>query len=59
MSVLVFTEINKGRVKKASLECINYAAKIASQIGGSVTALAFGADETQLSEMEKLGHQRY
>ena len=29
MSVLVYTEINKGRVKKASLECINYAAKIA------------------------------
>ncbi len=55
MSVLVFTEINKGRVKKASLECINYAAKIASQIGGSVTALAFGADETQLSEMGKAG----
>ena len=29
MSVLVYTEINKGRVKKASLECVNYAAKIA------------------------------
>ena len=55
MSVLVFTEINKGRVKKASLECVNYATKIASQIGGTVTAIAFGADDGQMAEIGKAG----
>ena len=55
MSVLVFTEINKGRVKKASLECVNYASKIATQIGGTVTAITFGADESQLAEIGKAG----
>ena len=39
MSVLVYTEINKGRVKKASLECVNYAAKVAELTGSSVTAI--------------------
>jgi len=55
MEVLVFTEINKGRIKKASLECVNYAANIASQAGGQVTALTFGADASQLADLGKAG----
>lgn len=55
MSVLVYTEINKGRVKKSSLECINYAAKIAEQTGTSVTALVNNADAAQLEEIGKAG----
>lgn len=55
MSVLVYTEINKGRVKKASLECINYAAKIAGLTGTSVTAFVNNADATQLEEISKAG----
>jgi electron transfer flavoprotein alpha subunit len=55
MSILVYTEINKGRVKKASLECINYAAKIAELTGSSVTALVNNADATQLEEIGKAG----
>lgn len=55
MSVLVYTEIGKGKVKKASLECVNYAAKIAQLIGGSVTAVVNNADASQLEEIGKAG----
>lgn len=55
MSVLVYTEINKGRVKKASLECVNYAAKIAELTGTTVTALVNNADAGQLEEIGKAG----
>lgn len=55
MSVLVYAEINKGRVKKASLECINYGAKIAELTGNSVTVMVNQADATQLDEIGKAG----
>lgn len=55
MSVLVYTEINKGRVKKASLECVNYAAKIAELTGSSVTAIVNNASAEQLEEIGKAG----
>lgn len=55
MSVLVYTEINKGRVKKASLECINYAAKIAELMGSTVTVIVNNADSAQLEEIGKAG----
>ncbi len=55
MSILVYTEINKGRVKKASLECLNYASKIAELTGSTVTAFVNNADATQLEEIGKAG----
>jgi electron transfer flavoprotein alpha subunit len=55
MSVLVYTEINKGRVKKASLECINYGAKIAELTGTSVTAFVNHANQDQLEEIGLAG----
>ncbi|MGZ3921609.1 MAG: electron transfer flavoprotein subunit alpha/FixB family protein, partial [Bacteroidia bacterium] len=55
MSVLVYTEINKGRVKKSSLETINYAAKIAELTGSTVTAFVNNADASQLEEIGKAG----
>lgn len=55
MAVLVYTEINKGRVKKSSLETINYAAKIAELTGSTVTALVNNADAAQLEEIGKAG----
>ena len=58
MSVLVYTEINKGKVKKASLEAINYASKIAELTGSSVTALAINADAAQLEEIGKAGAKK-
>ncbi len=56
--VLVYTEINKGKVKKASLEAVNYAAKIAELTGASVTALAINADAAQLEEIGKAGAKK-
>jgi electron transfer flavoprotein alpha subunit len=55
MSVLVYTEINKGRVKKASLECVNYASRIAEMMGTSVTAFVNNADAAQMDELGKAG----
>lgn len=55
MSVLVYTEVSKGRVKKSSLECVNYAANIAKQIGGSVTAIVNNADASHCEELGKAG----
>lgn len=55
MSVIVYTEINKGRVKKASLECVNYATKIAQLIGTSVTAIVNNALPEHIEEIGKAG----
>jgi electron transfer flavoprotein alpha subunit len=55
MSVLVYTEINKGKVKKASLECLNYASKIAELTGTSVTAFVNNADESHFEAISKAG----
>lgn len=55
MSVLVYTEIGKGRVKKSSLECVNYAAKIAQATGTTVTAVVNNADDAQVAELGKAG----
>lgn len=53
--VLVYVEINKGRVKKASLECVNYASKIAELTQTSVAAIVNQADANQLEEIGKAG----
>lgn len=53
--ILVYTEINKGKVKKASLECVNYAAKIGELTGQGVVALVNNADAAQLEEIGKAG----
>lgn len=58
MSVLVYTEINKGKVKKASLEAVNYGAKIAELTGTSVTAIVANADAAQLEEIGKAGAKK-
>ncbi|MES2132610.1 MAG: electron transfer flavoprotein subunit alpha/FixB family protein [Bacteroidota bacterium] len=56
--VLVYTEINKGKVKKSSLEAVNYASKIAELTGSTVTALAINADAAQLEEIGKAGAKK-
>jgi len=58
MSVLVYIEIAKGKVKKASLEAVNYAAQIAAQLGTSATAIAFNADAAQVEEIGKAGAKK-
>jgi electron transfer flavoprotein alpha subunit len=58
MSVLVYIETGKGKVKKASLEATNYAAHIANQLGTSVTAIAFNAEGAHLEEVGKAGAKK-
>ena len=53
MSVLVYTETEEGKFKKAALEVASYAREVASKDGGSVTAVTFNAEDT--SELGKYG----
>ncbi|NRR90296.1 electron transfer flavoprotein subunit alpha/FixB family protein [Winogradskyella undariae] len=47
MSILVYTESENGKFKKAALEVVSYAKAIADQMGTSVTAIAVNADNTE------------
>lgn len=59
MSVLVFTEVSKGRIKKSSLEAVNYGAKIAGDNGTSVTAVIFNEESADmLQELGKAGAKK-
>ena len=51
MSILVYTESENGKFKKAALEVVSYAKAIADQMGTSVTAVAVNADN-----LESLGN---
>ncbi|MBS1650857.1 MAG: electron transfer flavoprotein subunit alpha/FixB family protein [Bacteroidetes bacterium] len=55
MSVLVYTEINKGQVKKSSLECVNYAAHIAKQLNLPVVALVNNTSGAPLTDIGNAG----
>jgi electron transfer flavoprotein alpha subunit len=58
MPILVYTEIHKGKVKKSSLECINYAYKIAQEKGTGVVALANRAGEEELKQIGNAGAKK-
>jgi len=59
MSVLVFTEVSKGKVRKSSLEAVNYASRIAAKTGGSVTAVvAGGNDSSALGDLGRAGAKK-
>ncbi|MGW9685378.1 electron transfer flavoprotein subunit alpha/FixB family protein [Flagellimonas sp. 2504JD1-5] len=45
MSVLVYTESDKGKFKKNALEVASYAHKVAQEVGGSVTAVSINAED--------------
>ncbi|NAS13936.1 electron transfer flavoprotein subunit alpha/FixB family protein [Poritiphilus flavus] len=47
MSVLVYTETEKGKFKKNAFEVASYANAVAQQLGTTVTAIAFGADNAE------------
>ncbi|WP_121667901.1 electron transfer flavoprotein subunit alpha/FixB family protein [Mesonia aquimarina] len=53
MSVLVYTESENGKFKKAAFEAASYAKGIADALGSSVTAVSFNAENT--SELGKYG----
>lgn len=56
--ILVYTEINKGKVKKASLEAVNYAAKIAELTNSTATAIAINADASHIEAIGKAGAKK-
>ena len=45
MSVLVYTESDKGKFKKNAFEAASYAHKVAQEVGGTVTAVAINAED--------------
>lgn len=53
MSVLVYTESEKGKFKKIALEVASYAKAVADQMGTTVTAIAINADD--VSELGTYG----
>ena len=54
MSVLVYTENWDGRFKKQTYEIVSYAAKLAEQMGSSLTAVSIG--EVSEDELQSLGN---
>ncbi|WP_417872920.1 electron transfer flavoprotein subunit alpha/FixB family protein [Xanthomarina gelatinilytica] len=48
MSVLVYTESDKGTFKKTALEVASYAKTVADQMGTTVTAITFNAEDTSV-----------
>ena len=48
MSVLVYTESENGKLKKAALEVASYAFAVASQLGTTVTAVTFNANDASV-----------
>lgn len=55
MSVLVYIEPHKGKVKKAYLEAVSYAAKIAEQTSTTVTAVTFNIPEDCIADLGNAG----
>jgi electron transfer flavoprotein alpha subunit len=53
MSVLVYIESNQGTFKKSALEVASYGKAVANQLGTSVTAVTFNANDA--SELGKYG----
>lgn len=47
MSVLVYTESEKGKFKKSAFEVASYAQEVASQLGTTVIAVTFNCDEAE------------
>ena len=56
MSVLIFAELDEGKIKKSSQEAIFYGAKVAEMTGTSATAVVVGpADDAELASAGRFG----
>ncbi|GAB3558365.1 electron transfer flavoprotein subunit alpha/FixB family protein [Spirosoma fluminis] len=56
MSVLIFAELDEGKIKKSSQEAIFYGAKVAEMTGTSATAIVIGqADDSELASAGRFG----
>lgn len=56
MSVLVYTEVAKGKIKKSSLEAVNYGSRIAEQLNTTATAVIIG--DADVSDLGKAGAKK-
>ncbi|MGQ0827207.1 MAG: electron transfer flavoprotein subunit alpha/FixB family protein [Bacteroidota bacterium] len=56
MSILVYTEISKGKIKKSSLEAVNYGSRIAAQLNTTATAVVVG--DADVSDLGKAGAKK-
>ncbi len=56
MSVLIYAEIAKGKVKKSSLEAVNYGSRLAAQLNTTATAVVIG--DADLSDLGKAGAKK-
>ncbi len=56
MSVLIYTEIAKGKIKKASLEAVNYGCRIATQL--NTTAIAVIVGDVDVTDIGKAGAKK-
>lgn len=56
MSVLIFAELDEGKLKKSSQEAIFYGSKVAGMLGTSATAIVIGAaDQGELATAGRFG----
>ncbi len=56
MSVLIYAEIAKGKIKKSSLEAVNYGSRIAAQLNTTAVAVVIG--DGDISDLGKAGAQK-
>ncbi len=56
MSVIIFVELDEGKIKKSSQEAIFYGAKVAEMMGTSATAVVAGeGDQSELANAGRFG----
>lgn len=59
MSVLIYTEVVQDKLKKSSLEAVNYGSKIATDLGLEAIAIVSGTDnDALLAELGKAGAKK-
>jgi len=56
MSVLIYTEISKGKIKKSSLEAVNYGCRMAVQLNTNATAVVVG--DADVADLGKAGAKK-
>ena len=56
MSVIVYTEVSKGKIKKSSLEAVSYASKLAAQLNTTATAIIVG--DIDVADLGKAGAKK-
>jgi electron transfer flavoprotein alpha subunit len=56
MSVIVYTEVAKGKIKKSSLEAVSYASKLAALLNTTATAVIIG--DVDVADLGKAGAKK-